>query len=204
MQVEIKQLNNIDIKKAVQILTETFEDDKGMLVLFKKNDTEYKQKLQFWFFTTLKLQMKNNQLVLGAYQEDELIGIAVISHTSFKPSFLSIIQWTFSILFSCGYGTVLKTASHDQKRKKYYTKEHQLILEFIAVNPTQQGKGVGKELFSNIHQYAKNANESVWLETTREINTKIFQKMNYNLIHEKSETGVDYWIMTNEKAVSTT
>jgi hypothetical protein len=39
-----------------------------------------------------------------------------------------------------------------------------------------------------------------WLETTKENNVEIFNKVNYHLIGTKNESSVKYYILTNEKA----
>ena len=45
---------------------------------------------------------------------------------------------------------------------------------------------------------ADSENASVWLETTKENNVEIFNKMGYNFIDSKNELSVDYYIMTKK------
>ncbi|MGH1334976.1 MAG: GNAT family N-acetyltransferase [Aureispira sp.] len=198
MSVEIKKISFDGIEAAAQLLTENFVTDAGVVVLFKKNDPKYARKVKAWYRATLRMLMTNQQFISGAYIEDQLVGVSVVTHSTLQPSLVSILKWTWTILFSCHWSTVIKSAKHDQHRKTSLTDKNQYILEFIAVNTNYRGKGIGKCLFANLHDHAKATKASVWLETTKKHNIAIFKKMNYDLVGEKSELSVKYYVMTNE------
>lgn len=200
MKVEIKNIELKDIKLASELLTRNFVSDRGVLMLFKKNDANYPEKVNHWFKATLKMLIDNNQIINCAFVGDELVGVSIVTHTSYKPSILSLLKWSYSVFMTCGIKTIEQSAKHDNSRKKTFTDVNQLILEFIAVNQEYRGKGIGKKLFENLDALAISRNASVWLETTKDYNIEVFNKMGYHLIDTNNESSVKYYIMTNEKS----
>lgn len=196
--MKLKDVSIGEAKKSTDILTRAFEDDKGMKTLFFPGEPRYKQKLIRWFIATLKMQIRNKQLVWGVYNKEDLIGLAIISNVLFKPSVISIAKWLLSILWYCGFNTVRQTILHDQARRKYFTSKHQFILEFIAVDLEFQGQGAGRMLLNELQKHSAQNNQSIWLETTKTKNIKIFEKSGFNLIGSKQESDVEYYMMTND------
>ena len=200
MQIEIRNIKSKDIDVASELLTKNFVEDKGVIVLFKKNDQKYNYRVNQWFKATLKMLINNKQNINCALLRDDIVGVSIVTHTSHKPSILSLLKWSYSVLMTCGMKTVIQTVKHDNFRKKSFTDNNQYILEFIAVNREQRGKGIGRDLFESLNVLADSKKASVWLETTKKNNIDIFNKMNYNLIDTKNELSVTYYIMTNEKS----
>ncbi|WP_162339983.1 GNAT family N-acetyltransferase [Cyclobacterium salsum] len=199
MKLNIKIIGTRDIYLASELLTRNFVSDRGVMMLFKENDANYTEKVNHWFKATLKMLIDNKQIIKGAFWGDELVGVSIVTHASYKPSILSLLKWSYSVFMTCGIKTVRQSAKHDLSRRKTFTDKNQLILEFIAVNQEHRGKGIGKKLFESLDALASSKNASVWLETTKDYNIEIFNKMGYRLIDTRNESTVRYHIMTNEK-----
>ena len=199
MKVEIKNIELKDLDVVSQLLTKNFVEDKGLIVLFQKEDPKYTYKVNQWFKSTLKMLINEKQNLNVAFLENKIVGVSIVTHNAFKPSIISLLKWTYSVLITCGITTVIQSAKHDKNRKHSFTNNNQYILEFIAVDENYSGKGIGKQLSSSITDLAKTKGASVWLETTKKNNIKIFNKMNYNLVEIKAELNIKYYIMTNKK-----
>lgn len=195
MELEIKPLRKTELDMAVAVLVETFADDKGMMALIQKEEARYRQKLGSWFKATLKMLFKSSQPLWGVYHKEELLGLAVLSNASFKPAPFVLVQWTWAVFISCGFTTVKRTMLHDQSRQKYFTAKNQLILEFVALEPHYQGRGIGKLLLKKIQDHSLKVNKSIWLETSKPENVKIFEKSGFKLSNEYSEMGTAYYVM---------
>ncbi len=202
MKVEIRKIAIKDIDIVAKLLTNSFVEDKGVIVLFKENTPKYRYKVNHWFKETLKMLISNNQHINVAFEGDEIVGVSIVTHTSYQPSTFDLLKWTYSVLMTCGMTTVTQSAKHDKNRKNLFTDSNQYILEFIAVKENQRGKGIGKQLFSSLDNLATSKNASIWLETTKKHNIEIFHKMGYNLIDTKNECSVDYYIMVRGKVAN--
>lgn len=198
MDIEVKPLSKKDLHKAVHILSETFAEDKGIQVLFPDGDTAYQQKLRSWFSATLNIQLKSGQLLWGAYQKEDLKAVMVVNHSENKLSIPALLKWTLAVLISCGFTTVKRTLQHDQNRRNFLNQKPWLILEFVATEPENQGKGLAKKLFEKLQQHAQENKESIWLETTKPKNIQIFEKTGFGLSAEYRERGVTYFVMVRE------
>lgn len=198
MEYILRKIHHGDIQDAAELLTASFAEDSGVMELFKNYQSSYHAKVYKWFSATLELMLNNGQYIMGAYHENHIVGIMLVSHTAFKPSFISLFKWTLFVAFNCGLGTAIKSAQHDQARSKSYTQQYQLILEFIAVDDPYRGNGIGSKLFNELHHYARTKGSTVWLETTKDLNVKIFEKMHYRLLDTITERSINYHIMTNE------
>ena len=197
--VEIRKFTITDLDRVSELLTNSFLEDKGVSILFKKDDPKYRHKVKHWFKSTLKMLLQNKQNINCAFLEGEIIGVSVVSHSTNKPSVRALLNWTISVMLTCGITTVIRSAKHDRNRRITFTDNSQYILEFIAVCEKKRGKGIAKALFSNLTDLAQKSNASVWLETTKKENVQIFNKLGYNLVDTKTELAVDYHIMIKEK-----
>src|SRR5690554_7849542 len=92
MKVNIKNIELKDIHLASELLTRNFISDRGVMILFKENNKNYTQKVNQWFKATLKMLIDNNQIIKCAFGGDELVGVSIVTNTSYKPSILSLLK----------------------------------------------------------------------------------------------------------------
>ncbi|PIE50981.1 MAG: hypothetical protein CSA38_00475 [Flavobacteriales bacterium] len=92
MKVEIRKIKIEDIDIVSALLTNSFVEDKGVIVLFKENDPKYKYKVNHWFKVTLKMLIDNNQPINVAFLGDEIVGVSMVTHTSYQPSAFDLLK----------------------------------------------------------------------------------------------------------------
>ena len=190
------QLDESWIAQAVDLLQETFVVDGGMQDICRgKSEAVYHRRLRDWFAATLRMQLHSQQMVLGLEANGRLCAIAMLADSDKQPSAKAMLRWTATVGHRCGLGTVRRTIDQDQRRRPFLPHTTHIILEFIAVDPRRQGKGLARQLFEAIHQYAFGNDKVVWLETTRAHNVPIFEHFGYNLIEQNQKNGVDYFFM---------
>ncbi len=189
-------LNDAQLSPAIDLLEKTFFVDAGMRDICRgSSDTAYRQRLRHWFAATLQMNLQAQQSVLGFEANGRLCAIAILADNEKKPSPKAMLQWTATVGRRCGLGAVRRTIDQDQRRRPFLPHAAHTILEFIAVDPHWQGKGVARQLFDAIHQQAKAKKKIMWLETTRPSNVPIFEHFGYNLIDQNQKNGVDYFFM---------
>lgn len=177
--IRVEPLAAADIEAAAQLLASSFLDDQGMLVLFPKlNPDQLKNVMRCWFVATLTMWHAQKQILLAAYDGDQLVGVLLGGHSALKVSGLAQLKWSLEVGWRCGFGAVLRTAQHDQERQKQFNSASAHIVEFVAVDAIQRGRGVGRDLFVAYHQMIGEG-AYIWLETTRSENLSIFTKLGY-------------------------
>ena len=190
------QLDESWMAQAIDLLQETFVVDGGMQDICRgKSEEVYQQRLRDWFAATLRMQLHSQQMVLGLEANGRLCAIAMLADNDKQPSAKAMLRWTATVGRKCGLRTVRRTIDQDQRRRPFLPHTAYTIVEFIAVDPRWQGKGLAHQLFDAIHQHASANNKVVWLETTRAHNVPIFEHFGYNLIEQNQKNEVDYFFM---------
>lgn len=178
-EIRVEPLAAAKIEAAAQLLASSFLDDQGMVVLFpKQTPDQLKNAMQSWFVATLNLWEAQGQTMLAAYDGDQLVGVLLGGHSALKVIGLAQLKWSLTVGWRCGFGAVVRTAQHDQERQKQFISFSAHIVEFVAVDVAQRGRGVGRDLFVAYHQMIGEG-ASIWLETTRQENLSIFTKLGY-------------------------
>lgn len=189
-------LNDAQSLPAIDLLQKTFFVDAGMRDICRGNsDSVYRQRLRHWFAATLQMNLQTQQSVWGLEANGRLCAIAILTDSDKKRTAKAMLQWTITVGRSCGLNTVRRTIDQDHRRRPFLPDAAHTILEFIAVDPDWQGKGIARQLFNTIHQQAQTKKKVMWLETTRPHNVPIFEHFGYNLIDQNQKNGVDYFFM---------
>lgn len=181
----VRDLEPREHEAAVRLLVTAFADDAGMLDVVRRED-----RLAGWFRSALPLLAPAPGRLLGAFEGDALCGVLVGGHTS-GPGAARQLSWLLHALGAVGPVPVWRTIAHDQNRTKTFPAGGARIVEFVATDPAQRGRGVGRSLFEASH--ADGAPH--WLETTRERNLPIFARLGYVETSRRDEHGVSYFAM---------
>ena len=177
--LKIRNLRPEEIGEASQLLTAAFIVDGGMTSLYPPmNDAALARAVKGWFEVTLHTWLANKQIVLAAYNDQQLVGVLVAGHTLFKMNVFTQLKWAWGVWHVGGLSPVLRTMKHDKEPEATCSGLVMHIVEFVAVDPNQRGAGVGRQLFDAFHNRL-DGHSPVWLETTRQENLPIFAKLGY-------------------------
>lgn len=144
----------------------------------KQTPDQLQNAMRCWFVATMQMWQAKEQIMLAALDGDQLVGVLLGGHSALKVSGLAQLQWSLKVGWRCGFGTVVRTAQHDRERQNQFNSASAHIVEFVAVDVTKRGRGVGRDLFAAYHQ-SVGKEATTWLETTRSENLSIFTKLGY-------------------------
>jgi ribosomal protein S18 acetylase RimI-like enzyme len=65
----------------------------------------------------------------------------------------------------------------------------------VAVSPEFQGQGIGSQLMRNYHARLDRAGTPSYLETTKPMNVRFYQKHGYNIVETDHVLGFDHYFM---------
>jgi GNAT superfamily N-acetyltransferase len=181
----VRDLRPAEHEGAIRLLMTSFADDAGMLDVVRRED-----RLAGWFRSALPLLAPAPGRLVGAFEDNALCGVLVGGHTS-GPGAGRQVSWLLRALASVGPGPAWRTIVHDQNRTRTFPPDGAQIVEFVATDPAQRGRGIGRALFEASH--ADGAPH--WLETTRERNLPIFARLGYVETSRRVEHGVSYYAM---------
>ncbi len=115
-----------------------------MVVLFPKQKPDRLQDvMQSWFVATMQMWQAKEQIILAALDGDQLVGVLLGGHSMLKISGLAQLKWSLEVGWGCGFSTVSQTVRHDQERQVHFPPVSAHIVEFVAVDVAQRGRGIG-------------------------------------------------------------
>ncbi|MCL4256129.1 MAG: GNAT family N-acetyltransferase [Anaerolineae bacterium] len=158
-----------------------FRDDPGLQQICNHPKNGYESRLGVWFGAILKMQMANQQPVLGIKVNDMYVACAMLTTPHAKLQATTLLRWAWLVITQAGFRCFWQTMRHIMKIAPYQPKTGHYRLEFIAVHPDYQGKGYGRMLLDKIHQMsqADAHSQGVWLETTLPDNIGLYVHVGY-------------------------
>lgn len=192
--IENRKLSKSEIDEMAALLASNFIDDTGMIKLLglKEGNTAV-SKLYHWFAATLRLQQSAGQYLMLLSVDHEKAGFMLAGCNKQSPPIAALLIWCYDVLKQCGLHALKNTIRHDQKRKKRWYSGKCLIVEFVAVKHKYRGNGLSGELFNYLEQNTDC--KFICLETTKQRNTGIFERLGYTKNGEMESEGVKYYYM---------
>lgn len=170
-----------EIGQVAPLFQVAFRDDPGLQQICNHPKNGYEHRLGVWFGAILKMQMANQQPILGIKVNDMYVACAMLTTPHAKLRASTLIHWTWIVISQAGFRCFWQTIRHIMKIAPYQPKYGHYRLEFIAVHPDYQGKGYGRMLLDKIHQISQSDTHSqgVWLETTLPQNIGLYVHVDY-------------------------
>lgn len=115
-----------------------------------------------------------------------------------KKTTLKTILLDVKLAFSCiGLSRILKVLERESAIKSNYPSTPILHLWFIGVAPSMQGKGLGKQLLSEIINESKNQNRPIYLETSMTENLSFYEKAGFEIYKQLEQPHKLFLIRRN-------
>ena len=160
LSIHLSHLKQEDSAKAVELLYHAYYYDTMFQQIFDVRDAMYERHLRALFKEETEAFWEYGQPFIGAFVEDELIGIACVNLPESPLGGERFWNWRMKMLLSTG---VVSTSRLLEKERRVAQKMpegpcHQLSL--IAVEPKYQKQGVGEVLLSGVDSLLQQHSES--------------------------------------------
>ncbi len=169
-----------DKERVVEILTASFDDNKSVNYVIKqdKNRVErirnlmrYSFDVCYWFGDIFVTEDKN--------------GCAMVLMPDKKKSTLKSTLADVRLIFkSMGLGNVMKAMARESKIRKLHPPGLLYNLWFIGVDPSEQNKGIGGRLLSEVIKEGQSKQRIICLETSTLKNIPWYEKFGFKIYNE--------------------
>jgi len=169
-----------DKERIVDILTESFNDNKSVNYIIKKGKKRSQRirKLMEYSFDVCYLFGE-------IFLTDDKKGCALILLPDKKKSNLKSILLDIKLILTCtGLSNLTKAMSRESKIKKLHPKELMYYLWFIGVDPIEQHKGIGSALMQDVIKEGIKKKRSIYLETSTLKNIPWYEKFGFTIYNE--------------------
>ncbi|MEM6754240.1 MAG: GNAT family N-acetyltransferase [Cyanobacteria bacterium P01_C01_bin.38] len=193
--ITITNLTTKDTKKIIEIFSDGFEDYPLMEYFF---GDAYKQSIKHLIQFTCDRASEGNGLLLGAFVEGNLQGVASIA----PPQNDQKVEKTATSLeekFATAIGeeALMRIEKYSELKKANKPASPHFYINTLAVIPQNQGKGIGSAILSHIHQMSEQDSDShgVALDTQTQQNVDYYQRFGYEVSATAKLENVNNWFM---------
>ena len=199
--IEITPLNIKDTKKINEIISNSFENYPLLEYFF---GDLYKQSIKHLSQLICDEASEDNKLLLGAFADGNLQGIAYISlpclsqseeNNNDTESTPTPLEKEFAT--AVGEKALMRIEAYSNLKKQNKPSSPHFYINTLGVNPQNQGKGIGRAILSHIHQMSEQHSDSlgVALDTQTEQNVGYYQRFGYIVSATANLDNVKNWFM---------
>ncbi|MBF2016800.1 MAG: GNAT family N-acetyltransferase [Rivularia sp. T60_A2020_040] len=199
--IEITRLYTKDAENILEIFSSAFENYPLMQFLFE--DT-YKQSIKYMIKTMFDEASMVDNLLLGAFLEGKLQGVAFIAppkntektesnNNTESTNTASEEQFATAI----GKEAMIRIEAYSNLKNANKPSSPHFYINALGVHPQSQGKGIGSALLSQIHQMSEEDSNSqgVALDTQTSDNVSYYQRFGYRVSTTAKLENVENWFM---------
>jgi len=197
--IEITPLNTKHRENIIEIVTDGFENYPLMEYFFGES---YKQSVEHLSQLICDEELENDKLqLLGAFVEGNLQGVAYISlpknETDDNDSENTPTPSEKKFVAAIGEKAFMRVEKYLNLKKANKLSSPHFYINTFAVNPQNQGKGIGSAILSHIHQMSEQDSDShgVALDTQTQRNVGYYQRFGYSISNTVKLENVNNWFM---------
>ncbi len=164
----------------VDLLAESFENNKSVNYIISGGDKK-KQQIRALMDYSFEVCSKFGQV----YFNEDRTACALVLYPDKKKTDLQTIALDIKLILRCvGFKNIKKVLKREKQIKLLYPTKDIFYLWYVAVDKTEQRKGVGTEFLKKIADYAASVNKDIYLETSAEQNINWYKKLGFELYKE--------------------
>ncbi|MDY6896532.1 MAG: GNAT family N-acetyltransferase [Cyanobacteriota bacterium] len=200
--IKITALNAKHREKIIEIIANGFENYPLMQYFF--GDSHKQSVIHLSQFICDEEPEDDKLQLLGAFVEGDLQGIAYISLPSFPQdeennSDIESTPTPLENKFAATVGeqAMMRVEKYLNLKKANKPSSPHFYINTFAVNPQNQGKGIGSAILSYIHQMSEQnlLSRGVALDTQTQQNVSYYQRCGYDICNTAELENVNNWFM---------
>ena len=199
--IKIVPLDIKDTEKVTEVLFAAFEQDPLMRYFF---GNEYQNLARYLMQYVCKLGDLSDLLLWGAFIEEELTGVALITPPEVDDrNRQEMTQAEEQLAIAVGEAVIARIERYFQVKEVNKPKQPHFYLDVLGVLPKSQGQGVGKALIEKLHKISEEYTLSygIALDTENERNLDFYRRLGYLVSTTTDLDEVKVWSMFRPNAI---
>lgn len=183
-------------RQAAQVLGRAFLDEPVSQTVYRGLSREKMLKnLTVDFTGELSVCIKRGE-PLHISQDGEVVAAAAIYPPGAYPlSKLDDLRLLFWTVWAHSPYDIRRWMRWLEEAGKHHPQEPHYYLEYIGVEPDQQGKGLGSMILEELSKRADRARVGCYLETASQINLPLYRHYGFEIVQEEEIIGLPAWFM---------
>jgi len=196
MQKGVKPTTRQSYHQAAQVLARAFVDDPVTVASFRNFSPDRRVSALTVDFTAEVLVCIQRGCPLQVNEDGKVIAAAVIYPPGAYP--LPVLdQWLLLIksILGNGFYDIRPWMRWLAEVDQLHPKKAHYYLEYLGVEPEQQGKAVGSAILRHLVDKADEEQVGCYLENANPRNITFYQRFGFQIINEKEIIGIPSWFM---------
>ncbi|QYK02509.1 GNAT family N-acetyltransferase [Shewanella psychrotolerans] len=183
-----------DLRVAASILYNAYHDDPFFIAALNNGDkAQYEQKLRGAIREELHTLWREEQALIGLFDDQRLIGLACIVTQQVPLGEARYWHWRLKMLMSTGWHSTQTLMKKEASILEHLPSTQCGILQFIALTPIEQHKGLGSRLVRAVTSWCDEQLklDGIGVYVTQENHAHLFSKFGFTAIEKLSIGSVE-------------
>lgn len=183
-----------DLRIAASILYNAYHDDAFfMAALYQGDKAQYEQKLRGAIREELHTLWQEEQALIGLFDDQRLVGLVCIVTQQVPLGEARYWHWRLKMLISTGWRSTQALMNKEDSILEHLPSTHCGILQFIALTPTEQNKGLGVWLVEAVISWCDEQPklDGIGVFVTEDKHAHLFSKLGFAAIESLDIDGVE-------------
>ena len=183
-------------RQAAKVLGRAFVDDPVSVAVYRNFSPEKRIRALTVDFSAELLLCIRKGYPLQVNGDGKVIAAAVIYPPGAYPLPISD-QWMLLIksILGNGFYDIRGWNKWLEEVDRVHPREPHYYLEYLGVEPEQQGKGLGSAILQKLVSKADKERVGCYLENANPRNTPFYQRLGFQVVSEKEIIGIPSWFM---------
>jgi ribosomal protein S18 acetylase RimI-like enzyme len=196
LQKEVLPVTRQTYRQAAQVLGRAFVDEPVSVAVYKNFSHDRRIRALTVDFTAEISVCLRQGYALQISEAGKLIAVAVIYPPGAYP-LTARDQWMLLVksFFGNGFFNIKGWMQWLDEVDRAHPKEPHYYLEYLGVEPEQQGKAFGSTILRHLVNKADEEQVGCYLENANPRNIPFYQRFGFQVISEKEIIGIPSWFM---------
>jgi GNAT superfamily N-acetyltransferase len=193
--LEIREVRPEELGQAVAVTARGMRDNPTHIEAFGRDDDTREHRLGALFGSVLPI-VSAKAVLIGAYREGELVGIAgVAGPGQCRPSASESLRMLPRLLPRVGPGSLMRMGTWMRTWAQHDPAERHWHLGPVAVDRPLQGRGIGSAILEEVCARMDRQGSLLYLETDKPENVRFYQRYGFETVGQGPVLGVTNWYM---------
>ena len=193
----VRRLQREELVNAARLVGRSMSDNPTNVRAFGMQDRKHRSLALARFFVPILQGLYLRGSILGTFANGTLVGVCAMARPGLcQPAFQEKLKVLPAVVRGNSLGTPLRVLRWVGEWARRDPQESHWHLGPVAVDPHQQGQGIGTAMLRAFCAIVDDHRSLSYLETDKSENVRFYQKFGFRVVARAEVLGVANWFMS--------